>query len=215
MARRVLSVACLLVMAWASPATPTDQIRDVIVVSGQQYRLPVSPLTSYLAGNPNRWPQGEVSTTANWRGYVAKWAVVDGRLMLTDIRVNPESDRERSALKQVFPDGGPIVADWFTGQLVLPDGREHLNTGSPIRHEYDHYLVLRVRSGVVRTVRIDHSQFIQLRELQFAAFKATAEYRELLDRAGKRETLTLVQQQKVDDMIKSGLSELFMSVLPE
>jgi hypothetical protein len=176
------SVASSLLIAWASQAAATDQIRDVIMVSGQQYRLSVSPLASYLARNTPRWPQGEVTTTANWRGYVAKWAVDDGRLMLTDIRVNPESDRERSALSQVFPEGGPIIADWFTGQLVLPDGAELPNGEAPMRPEYDHYLILRVRSGVVRRHRIDYSQFVQLREIQFAAFRETAEYRELLDR---------------------------------
>lgn len=55
----------------------------------------------------SRYP---IPSTACWRGYVATWAIEDGKLLLTRI----------DGRYQVTTELG-IVADWYTGPLLFQD----------------------------------------------------------------------------------------------
>lgn len=163
----------------------TAQQPDVIVMDGKTYPLTANPLEAYFEKYPDRRPSGTVTSTANWRGYVAHFAVVERRLMVTDVLASSPQG-ERSAMKEVFKAGGPVHADWVRGHLTVPDGKLVNYVHMGYASEYDRYIVLRVEGGVVtKRERLGLEAFTQFRRAQFAAFKQTPAYRDAVQDAGR------------------------------
>lgn len=169
----------------AGGALATAQVPDIILVDGKAESLFTNPLAPYLVKYPQALPQGPVTSTANWRGYVATWAIDDGLLVLRKI----EQERSRSngktvtrnVLRQVFPGRKPVVADWYSGTLVLPQGEMveyvHMGYGST----FSDYRLFVVRNGrVLRDLKLDAAAFTEHRKARFEAFRKTAEFKQQL-----------------------------------
>jgi hypothetical protein len=62
----------------------TTQIPDIIFLNAKPFRLYSTPLEGYLERSDPR-PVFNASSTANWRGYIARWEVFDNRLFLTGL----------------------------------------------------------------------------------------------------------------------------------
>ncbi|HLJ18574.1 MAG TPA: hypothetical protein VKU84_00165 [Stellaceae bacterium] len=149
----------------------TAQIPDRLEYQGQKLSLFTNPLDALPA---DRKPAFVSESTLNWRGYVALWEVRDGRLYLKDLRGRicakpPESDAppakcgrhhrgpctiESVDLQGAFPGrGAPIFADWYTGELKVPQGRllEYVHMGYASR--YERYLMIDVAAGAIVQAR--------------------------------------------------------------
>jgi len=103
----------------ASPQQP-----EIIIHNGETNRLFSLPLDSFIKS------QGEGSilpllilaprTSANWRGYQGEWLIRENRFYLkrvtsgdTDITASFFNNKER-----------PILATWYTEDLVIPQGEQ-------------------------------------------------------------------------------------------
>ena len=118
----------------------TEQVPDILNADGLKLSLRTgwghpSPLETYYHQNRLAYPF-ESHSTANYRGHVATWEIVDGRLHLTSIgieRYEPNAANPRSFTRVVeshkpgeygvkprsrsrSQDGG-VLADWFSGVL--------------------------------------------------------------------------------------------------
>jgi len=165
---------------------PTPQIPDGLIINGKQYAIFINPLDEYLDKNPNtRFLRG-IITSANWRGYVALWELSDGYLQLKNIEIFVESPdsvkkgsyeiRKRSVLSEVFPGKKEIIADWFTGHLIIHDGNESVRMG--YASTCNKYIVLRIEKGkATNKWKANKTAFQRFRKRQFEAFKTTDEYR--------------------------------------
>ncbi len=106
----------------------TAQIPDCLIHHGRKFDLCDAPLYTYLKCLPKaRRPRFRPQTTANWRGYIATWEIIDGRLFLTGISeaaVEKDGEIHDATLETVFPRGPyPKPATWVTGALRCPEGR--------------------------------------------------------------------------------------------
>src|SRR5437870_3140007 len=101
----------------------TAQVGDRILYEGKQQTLFSCPLSDY-ADPEHPLPAFVSPSTANWRGYVASWAVEGGTLLLTDVTGTVEGYR-RVGWKEIFPRRRPpLPATWFSGELRIPTGDE-------------------------------------------------------------------------------------------
>lgn len=79
-----------------------------------------------------------VVTTSCWRGYIGTWAVRGGQLWLVNLT---------GRLRLAVP--GPLLADWFSGVLRIPQGKRlhyvHMGFGSV----YETEVHVKVEHGVV------------------------------------------------------------------
>lgn len=165
----------------------TAQIPDKIEVNNVKYRLNTNPLDNYL--NEIKWeaPEKASISSANWRGYLASWKVEAGNLLLTDMTISVASKTEEhhyddvSILESIFPNKDKILADWYSGTLIVPYGEMtnyvHMGYGS----SYEKYIVLRVVKGVV----IEHldllaAEFETYKRRKFQTFKETKKFQEEL-----------------------------------
>lgn len=179
----------LIAMLLPGGALATAQTADQIQIDGEEHLLHTNPLASYLQERDWKPPQDAVRSTANWRGYVAHWQISDGQLVLKDVtvRIAGSESREvvaKSILSTLFPASQRVVARWYSGALVVPEGQVknyvHMGYGST----FERYQVLRVASGrVVEHLHLTAEAFETYRAAKFRVFTGTEAYREMLQRA--------------------------------
>jgi len=115
------------VLVFSSLCPATTQIRDRLIYDSNEYfgGYHEFPLEEYWS-NEHPKPQWLLGTsTACYRGYVARWEVRNESLLLQSlIRRNLPNNEERPIpLKNIFPDvNGPVPADWFSGVLECTRG---------------------------------------------------------------------------------------------
>jgi hypothetical protein len=125
----------------------TGQIADKIIYEGDTLNLHANPLEMlYDSMTRPEWffERSSCSSTACWRGYIAYWEVIDGRLYLTQIGTCcPDRDTIVADLKRMFGEkcaDGKVHAYWVTATIYAPFGKmlfyEH--TGYERIHEYEH-----------------------------------------------------------------------------
>lgn len=134
----------------------TRQIHDRIIVDGSTCPLySRSPLNIFSSNKELSIGQimslCEPRRTDNQRGFVAEWEIDNNFLFL--IKIKPAS-----LFVKLFPDqSGRIEASWFSGDICIPQGDRHTDSGLYFDYEdfseYDHYRVLRLEAGKV--IRID------------------------------------------------------------
>ncbi len=61
--------------------------------------------------------------TSNKRGYIGTWMIQDNKLVLTSLQPDPEENIDY-AIEKLFKKGPPIVADWFSGKLIILKERQ-------------------------------------------------------------------------------------------
>lgn len=116
-----------------------------------------TPLDDYFSAGGRR-PPLRITITALWRGYVGSWEIVDDRLHLVQLQGELENGSELS-LATVFPAAGDkVFADWYSGQIRIPDGErlKYVHGGFMSIHERD--VLLDVVQGVVVTKQVRHNQ---------------------------------------------------------
>jgi hypothetical protein len=154
----------------------TAQIPDRIRYNGESYQLFSNPLHMYLSDNFHA-PKFVMPHTACWRGYVARWEIIDDNLNLTSIsgtvcRRRFEGDAPKKArckqrhrgecevtsvdMAELFPDNsGKVFAEWFTGELKIPNGimKDYVHMG--YLSQFERYLRFTISQGKMTEVRID------------------------------------------------------------
>ncbi|MBB3955293.1 hypothetical protein [Novosphingobium sediminicola] len=114
----------------------TSQIPDTIYYQDRRCDLMATPLEAYFEQGPAR-PELDCSYSALWRGYIATWRLVEGRLFLVYLRPGM-ADGPKLTLGTVFPgQGRRVLASWFTGSLRISEGhcQEWLEGGFMNAHE--------------------------------------------------------------------------------
>jgi len=187
-------VACAFLFA-------TAQQGDIILINGKKFSIFTNPLEPFFEQNPGALPNSKVISSANWRGYVATWKVKDDRFMLTNIEILDASTKtdpdeslldsmirdsinlRRSVMSTVFSDRVEVLAVWFTGHVIIPEGElvnyVHMGYGST----YEKYTIVRVEKGIVtRFWAADNAEFLRFCDTQFDEYKKTEEYRKALSR---------------------------------
>jgi hypothetical protein len=209
------AIACCSVLVFA-----TAQQGDVLRLNGKQYFIYTNPLKLYLQENPGKLPKSEVGSTGLWRGYVASWEVKDGHLLLVDVGILKSvsqpgqkgfSTEISSVMSEMFPNEKTVPARWFSGHIIIPDGKLVKYVHMGYASIYERYIVLRIEKGAVsRQWTTDAEEFIKFRNAQFASFKKTEEYREALADAAKEGGMT---PEENEEFLREYYSETYMSML--
>jgi len=126
--KRTLSIIILLVSTFGFA---TEQIPDILIWKNDTISLHSNPLGSYpklddlnLFGDQN-----DGYSTACWRGYIAEWKIIDNSLYLSNIYSCDYAYSEnkiKADLKKLFPklyDNGNVLANWYSGELSVPNGK--------------------------------------------------------------------------------------------
>ena len=112
----------------STPPFPTDHPR-IKMLTDDEFRVGVFEIT--------------IGSTACWRGYIGSWSIRRGKLYLTKIEGRFCLDGTEA-----------IFADWFTGDLHIPQGKMigyiHAGFGSV----YEQEIILTVVDGLVTNTEV-------------------------------------------------------------
>jgi hypothetical protein len=122
----------------------TAQFHEKLIFEGEPTSMACCP--TIPANHPQVVPgqPGEnfTSSTACWRGYIGTWEIRDGKFYLVACR------------GRYHIEGEPIFADWYSGELRIPDGPMvnyvHMGYGSTYARE----TFVTIRNGVVVSTRV-------------------------------------------------------------
>ena len=135
----------------------TAQVSERLIYGGKEISLFTNPLSLYLQ---NARVSFDSPHTANWRGYVGTWQILEHagieRLYLVDL-IAYKGDREL-CLGDVFPGYERVFSHWFTGQLRCPQGAQlaYRHMGYSSIYEYD--LLMDFKQGVLVGTHARHNQ---------------------------------------------------------
>ncbi len=149
--KMLLLVGCI-VLSTVRCAIATPQVNDKIVISNHQYGIFQMPMSAYwylddeAPAGRIRLPPFETTSSANWRGYTAKWSISRGKLYLDNVegQIAGKKVSDRNLIDKRFP----IHARWFSGSIFISVGDFNDET-----NEFEYVLEFKVTDGnVVETV---------------------------------------------------------------
>ncbi len=198
----------------------TGQAGDVLILDGKKYSIFTNPLESWVEKNPNRIPRSNVTSSNLWRGYIATFTVKQHGLYLTNIDILKDDAEAttaemRSVMATVFPHETEVLADWFTGNVIIPEGKRVQYVHMGYASTYEKYIILRVERGVVqRQSNLDTREFVEFREKQFERFKKTEQYRKALEETKKESEKDGPSDPKQDErFLKEYYSAEYMAMI--
>ena len=106
----------------------TIQAGDILSYNGEKTTIATEPIKPYLE------TRSDVSfifkSTALVRGYIGTWKIKNKKLYLVTL-VGFIENNEKVNLKYLFPNKTEVFADWFSGDIRIPEGDllQNINIG--------------------------------------------------------------------------------------
>jgi hypothetical protein len=153
----------IFLFALSANAFATGQAPDVLYFEGKVFKLFSNPLESLYKNDKDRpvfaVAPGTISS-GNWRGYVAHWEILDETLYLKGIdswickkeQFYEETGCARANIKELFAaryNQGKVFAEWFSGDLRIPDGKQLQYVGMGYGSVYERDIVISVKQGKI------------------------------------------------------------------
>jgi hypothetical protein len=134
----------------------TAQIKELLLYKGDKVGMATEPLCPYLKNRKDI--NFLFRSTACLRGYLGIWELRDKELFIIKLQACVE-DYKKVDLNYLFPDKSEIFADWFSGEIRIPQGEmlQYVHTGYESIFEKD--LILKFKKGVLideRVMRNNH-----------------------------------------------------------
>lgn len=143
----VIALLAIPINSWA-----TAQLPEQLIYKGKTVGIYSEPLEQYFNKDhpkPIEWIQA--TCTALWRGYLATWEIKDDKLYLVKIvRDGCSDDAPAMPLSKLFPGAkGPIFAKWYTGTLIVPQGKVLQYVHMGYQSIYEQELHIKIKDGKV------------------------------------------------------------------
>lgn len=130
----------------------TAQFRDSIIYKGELNGIASEPFKSFLKTRTDI--KYDRYCSACWRGYIAKWEVIEDKLYLIGLnefqfgKEEPIIKEKTYNFNDIFPEQNKVFADWFSGDIKIQQG-EDLNNRYGYVPIYEKEAILGVEKGVV------------------------------------------------------------------
>ncbi|HQB19765.1 MAG TPA: hypothetical protein PK495_04210 [Bacteroidales bacterium] len=130
----------------------TAQVPDYLIYKGDTTAIFSNPLEQYFEriGKRELIDFAGCSSTACWRGYIAIWELKNDSLFLRQIRSCYKDcgfETKNADLKKMFGTDD-VFADWFTGKLILPQGKQVLYVHMGYESIYERELHISFKNGI-------------------------------------------------------------------
>ena len=118
----------------------TAQAGERLIFKGEETWMAAEPLNQYLQNvNDIKFVS---PSTACWRGYYGQWEIKDDKLYIVELKAYLEGYRE-VGLDYLFPRQNEVFANWFSGEIRMPQGEmlDYVHMGYASLYERDLILV--------------------------------------------------------------------------
>ncbi len=130
----------------------TAQAMEKLIFNGKAIHMASEPLASYIS-NLKEKPKLFPPSSGCWRGYYGTWEIKDDRLYLIALECYTANMAERNywqvGMDFIFPDQERVFAEWFTGEIRIPQGEmlNYVHGGYPSTSEID--LFIEFKNGLL------------------------------------------------------------------
>lgn len=164
----------------------TAQVPDYLIVDKDTLKIQSNPLADYFIDHPI--PQELITTfsSANWRGYIAYFKFLNGKLVVENIYKEQYTENKKgqsdysliSIYKEIFGESKNFECNFYSGLLICPSGKmlEYVHMGySSI---YENYDLMEIKNGVnIKSKKFTAVEFQQFKINYFKYYKRTDEYK--------------------------------------
>lgn len=163
----------------------TAQEPDVLIRNSVEYNLNSNPLEVFFEKYPGKRPKNYIQSSANWRGYIAYFELINNQLFVKDVVIEKIQDsdgniKKVSVFEEIFTTKDKIRCDFYNGLLIVPHGEtlQYVNIGYASLFQF--YTVIEIQDGTLsKEKRFNHEEFVKFRQKLFYAFKKTERYKVL------------------------------------
>lgn len=140
----------------------TAQISEILFYKGEEYQITSEPLTEFLKNSTKSF---NWTHTGCWRGYIGTWKIQDNKLFL--IKLEGNSEDGSADLEYLFPNQKEVFANWFSGELIVPQGEmiKYIHRGHFSIYEKD--IIFTFLNGIIIKQIIKDNQTEQVVEVSF------------------------------------------------
>ena len=123
----------------------TTQAGDILLYNGKKTTIASEPLKPYLETRED--VSFILKSTAIVRGYIGNWEIKNNKLFLISLLGFIE-DQEQVDLNFLFPDKNEVFADWFTGDIRIPQGKMIKKVKLGYESTFEKDLILKFEKGL-------------------------------------------------------------------
>ena len=129
----------------------TAQIKELLLYKGKKIGMATEPLEPYLQNRKDI--DFLFRSTACSRGYFGIWELRDKKLFIIKLK-GCIKDYKEVDLNYLFPNKNEVFADWFSGDIRIPQGKmlQYVHLGYKSIFEKD--LLLKLEDGVLVDERV-------------------------------------------------------------
>lgn len=182
---KILKLFYLLVFFATTNLFATGQAPDYLIIGLDTLKIHSNPLEKYFEKNPIPENLITMSSTGNWRGYIAYFKFIDNKLVVENIYkeeykdINGTSKYIRTSIyKEVFGSSPNFDCNFYSGLLICPSGEllEYVHMGySSI---YEKYKLFEINLGNrVKSKDFTGEEFQNFKINYFKYYKKTEEYK--------------------------------------
>lgn len=173
----------------------TAQRGDEIVIGGKSYDLFTNPLESLFFKKSELkekfdkiYSDHNAMVSSNcWRGYVAKFKIIDDALYIVDITIDVPSKiffsinnfkvEKKSIYKELFETDKPMLCDFFSDMLIIPQGDIVEYVHGEYLSEYEKYILIKITDGkVIKKGKYSLEEYKRKKEKAFESFYKSEKY---------------------------------------
>jgi hypothetical protein len=160
----------------------TGQVPDYLIIEKDTLFIQSNPLEDYFKDHPMSENLITNLSSANWRGYIAYFKFLDGKLVVDNIykedfkeNSNGKTDYILTSIyKDIFGTEANFRCDFYSGLLICPSGNilEYVHMG--YSSLYENYNLIEIKNGVnIKFKKITAEEFQKFKRDYFDYFKQT------------------------------------------
>ena len=123
----------------------TTQAGDILLYNGEKTTIACEPLKPYLETRED--VSFILKSTAIVRGYIGNWEIKNHKLFLVSL-LGFTKNKQQVDLSYLFPNKNEVFADWFTGDIRIPQGKMLKKVNLGYESIFEKNRILRFKEGV-------------------------------------------------------------------
>lgn len=144
----------------------TRQTQEKLIFNGETLGIGTEPLASYLSKLEIK-PKFIFMGSSCWRGYIGTWKLIEDKLYLVELIGYAHNDKKEYwdvDMGFLFPHQKKVFAEWFTGEIIIPQGEGYSYDIFHFAPHYESELILVFEKGYIigqRTV-YNHEMIVSI-----------------------------------------------------
>ncbi|KFF05180.1 hypothetical protein [Flavobacterium reichenbachii] len=165
----------------------TAQAPDYLIIGKDTLSIQSNPLQEYFEAHPIPKNLITIISSGNWRGYIAYFQFLDGKLVVENIYKEEAKENDKaqtdfvltSIYKEVFGDNKNFECNFYSGLLICPSGKMLQYVHMGYSSLFENYTLIELKDGInIKSKKITGEEFMDFKKKYFKYYKKTDEYKQ-------------------------------------